>query len=95
MVAIHLKGYINKQGQLEIDLPARIEPGEVEVTIEVASDFLWTEEELASANQTTPMSGAEIVIWLRETGGWEDQNIPDGAAWVEVQRKKHQLHYPE
>lgn len=102
MVAIHLKGQIDENGKLNVDLPEGLSPGEVDITIELPSDDNvhtelrpWADDELAALMNVTPMTGAEIVAWLRETGGWEGQDIPDGATWVEEQRRRYQRNFPE
>lgn len=101
MVAIHIKGHINEQGKLEVELPAGIAPGAVDVTIEIpASSHLpwelqpWTQTELADLMRIEPKSGAEIVALLEQEGGWEDADIADGAAWVEEQRRKRERGLP-
>lgn len=50
-------------------------------------DADWSEDELAELLQIRPMTGAEIVA-AGLTGGWADLDIPDGATWVEEQRRK-------
>lgn len=47
----------------------------------------WTIEEIYQLMQPEPMTGAEIVA-SGLTGGWKDDNITDGAAWVREQRRK-------
>lgn len=91
MVALQLTGRINDKGELEVELPKGIEPGEVQVTIEPITEEMrpWTDEEIAELlTPGTPKTGAEIVAMLDEMGptGWED--VSDGAEWVEEQRRK-------
>lgn len=101
MMAIHLKGQINEQGQLEIELPAGLTPGEVEVTIEMKESSelpwelrRWTDAELVELMRVEPKSGGEIVAQLEQEGGWEDQGISSGADWVEEQRRRNQRDLP-
>ena len=82
MAALRLKGTITEDRQLQVDLPANIPPGEVEIILEFP--FTWTDEERqtfqAETADITPQSGAEIVAWLQslEGGtGWE--SVSDGA----------------
>ena len=87
MVAIHLTGRINNEGKREVSLPQGLTPGQVNVTIEMTDDRdlpwelrPWTAEEVAALMRVEPQSGAEIVAWLEQAGGWEDQGISDSAA---------------
>lgn len=86
-MVIELNGLITEDGELKLDLPSGLPPGEARITIEIPAEPVWTEDELKWALQTTPMTGAEIVE-AGLTGGWEDQGITDGATWVEEQRQK-------
>jgi hypothetical protein len=102
MVTTQLRGRITENGDLEVDLPASLPPGEVQVTLEVSrdEDLLgnrvaipreqrpWTDEELAELMRVEPKTGAEIVEWLQKEGGWEDKGITSGAEWVEELRRK-------
>lgn len=100
MAIFHLKGRITPHGQLEVDLPDGLPPGEIEITIEMSEEQLpwelrpWTDQEIeelmTELSQAHPKTGAEIVAHLDEMGstGWE--HIEDGAAWVADQRRKHQ-----
>jgi hypothetical protein len=87
---IRLRGYITEEGRLEIELPAQIRPGAVEVTIQPVQDMpsIWTEDEIETLLAPQSLkSGAEIADWLMDTEtGWED--VEDGAAWVESRRRK-------
>jgi hypothetical protein len=101
MIEIHLKGQINEQGQLEIELPDGLTPGEVEVTIEMKEPSElpwelrpWTASELADLMRVEPKSGAEIIVQIEQGGGWEDQGITSGADWVEEQRRRNQRDLP-
>jgi hypothetical protein len=100
MVAYHLKGYITENGELKIDLPKDIEPGEVEVSIkpvEVVEEKSETEidpldQELLELLELlkqprTPKTGAEIVEWMQKENIYWDIDV-DGATWVEQQRRK-------
>lgn len=94
MVALHLKGLITEDGQLKVDLPEGITPGEVDITVELAPENVpwelrpWTKEELAELMKPDIKTGAEIVAMLQEMGseGWD--HITDGAEWVREQRRK-------
>lgn len=97
MVLIQLHGRITESGQLELDLPKDLPPGDVQVTIESTvredvpwEDRPWTDEELAELMTITPKTGAEIAKWLEsvESTGWEHIKM-SGAEWVEEQRRKH------
>ena len=58
-----------------------------EMTVGDDAPVEWSDDELAELLTPEPMTGAEIVA-AGLTGGWADQGIPDGAAWVEAQRRK-------
>ncbi len=58
--------------------------GETEYTEDVEP---LTNEEIAEMLRPEPMTGAEIVA-AGLTGGWADLGIPDGAEWVQEQRRK-------
>ena len=82
MATIVIKGTLNPDGTIHIDLPDGWQPGEI--MVELAVEPTFTDEELDQLMQ--PQSGkpaSEI-----ETGGWEDLDIQDGAEWVEQQRRK-------
>ncbi|HVU12985.1 MAG TPA: hypothetical protein VHD90_17020 [Phototrophicaceae bacterium] len=87
MTTLRLTGQITEDGQLEVNLPAGLPVGEVEVVIELPVPA-WTDEEIHEFARPEPMTGAEIVA-AGLTGGWKDEDILDGAAWVEAQRRKH------
>ncbi len=94
MVTVHLTGNITEDGELEIELPAGLPPGKVQVTIEVASqeeisaeERPLTEEEIRELTRIEPKTGEEIVA-AGHTGGWEHYGITDSAAWVEELRYK-------
>lgn len=97
MVTIQLTGRITQEGQLEVDLPKGLQPGEIKVTLEVAVDQKdlpwelrpWTTAELAALSQVEPKTGAEIVAWLEQEGGWDDDGT-SGAEWVERIRHSEQ-----
>lgn len=83
---LELRGRINELGELEIELPGDLPPGDVRVVIEQLTTT-WTDEEIAEATQIKPVTGAEIVA-SGLTGGWEDMQIGDGTAWIQEQRRK-------
>jgi hypothetical protein len=87
MAVIHLNGHITEDGELKLDLPSGLPPGEARITIETPIAPSWTSEEINSALKVEPMTGAEIVA-SGLLGGWEDEGITDSAAWVEEQRRK-------
>jgi hypothetical protein len=99
MVTIHLNGRITEAGELQVDLPEGLPPGDVQVTIEVLqakAEPPLTDEELAELlKPITPKTGAEIAADI-EAGligdGWADIQI-SGAEWVEQQRRKHRKKY--
>jgi hypothetical protein len=78
MVTIHLTGRITEQGELKVDLPEGLPPGDIAVTLELPAE----QEESAR-----PLTGAEIVAWLAENGGWEDDGL-SAEDWVEEVRRK-------
>jgi hypothetical protein len=94
MIPIRLKGRVTESGKLDIELPPGIPVGEVEVTLEVVqSDEVpwefrpWTDEELAELLKPDPKTGADIVEWLQQEGGWPDDDL-SGAEWVERMRRQ-------
>ncbi len=84
---IQLNGRITEKGELEVELPPGLPPGEARVTIEIPLEPAWTPEELDEALKVVPMTGAEIVA-AGLTGGWKDKGITDAAEWVEEQRRR-------
>jgi len=90
VTTIHLVGRITENGQLDIELPAGLPPGEARVTIEIAPESdTWTDEELDELlNAKHPMTGKEIVESGLLVGGLENEGITDSRAWVEEQRRK-------
>lgn len=86
MTTVHLTAEITESGELIVELPSGLPPGKVEIAIEIP-DQMWTDEEIARAMQVEPMTGAEIVA-AGLTGGWKDEDIADGATWVQQQRSK-------
>lgn len=87
MTMIHLNGRITETGELELDLPSGLPPGEARITIEIPTEGGWTPEGIDEALRIIPMTGAQIVE-AGLLGGWEDEGITDGAEWVEEQRRK-------
>jgi hypothetical protein len=88
MLTIRLKGQVTSEGQLLVDLPGDLPPGEVDITIEIPQAAeTFTEEEIAELLTFKPTSGAEVVA-AGLTGGWEHKNITDPVEWVEEQRRK-------
>lgn len=86
METIRLPGRITEDGQLEVELPAGLPSGEVEVAIELPAQS-WSDDELHKLMQPEPLTGSEIVA-AHLTGGWKDGEIDDGAAWVNEQRRR-------
>jgi hypothetical protein len=95
---IHLTGRITDDGRLEVELPANLPPGAVELDLKLTqTDDLpwelrpWTEEEIAELMKPgEPKTGAEIVERIRREGGWEDMGITDSVAWLEEKRRQRQ-----
>lgn len=58
-----------------------------------SSTEAWTDEELRELIDPQPLSGAEIIA-AGLTGTWADEDIVDGAAWVNLQKAKRQHKYP-
>ena len=82
-MVIRLNGRITDTGELEMDLPPGLPSGEAQITIEVPSESSLGLEAL----RIEPMSGKEIVR-AGLLGGWKDEGITDGSAWVEEVRRK-------
>jgi len=87
MTTIHLKGRITDTGELDVEVPDGLPPGEARVTIEVPIPREWSAQELDDVLKVNPMTGAEIVQ-ADLLGGWADQGISDSQAWVEDLRRK-------
>jgi hypothetical protein len=101
MVTLEIKGYVDENGELRARVPEGFPPGEVKIHVvremseqELASgnedleeDAPLTEDEIRELLKPNPKTGAEIAEWLKQSGGW-DKNTPDGATWVEEQRRK-------
>lgn len=88
MLTIQINGQITPSGELKVVLPPGLPPGEVQITLEFKADATWTPEELEELlRPVPPLTGAEIVK-AGLLGGWKDQGIADGAAWVEAQRRR-------
>jgi hypothetical protein len=96
MLTFHLSGRITESGKLDVDLPQGLPAGEVQITLEMpAEDEIpwelrpWTSEELTELSKPNPLTGAEIVAWLKEEGGWEDDGS-SAETWVEAVRRQEQ-----
>lgn len=93
MTVIAVRGRINEQGQLEVNLPAGLPAGEVEVQLvfdaqsSQSEPEQWTAKELEELLRVEPLTGAEIVA-AGLVGGWENKGITDSSEWVEEQRRK-------
>lgn len=88
MLTLHLKGQVTPEGQLLVELPEKLPPGDVDVTINIPdADEQFTPDEIQDLLTFTPTSGADVVA-AGLVGGWEDKNITDPVAWVEEQRRK-------
>ena len=88
MFTLHLKGQVTLDGQLVFELPEKLPPGDVDITIEIQNaDEQFTPEEIKELLTFTPTSGADVVA-AGLVGGWEDKGITDPVAWVEEQRRK-------
>ncbi len=90
MTTIHLVGRITENGQLDVELPAGLPPGEAHVTIEIApAHETWTAQELDELLKAKhPMTGKEIIESGLLVGGLENEGITDSTTWVEEQRRK-------
>lgn len=84
---VKLKGRVTETGILEWALPASLPPGEARITLEITPESVWSPEDLEQALRIEPLTGAEIAK-RGLLGGWADQNLPEGAEWVEIQRQK-------
>jgi hypothetical protein len=94
MTMIRVTGHITKDGKLEVELPAGLPPGEVEVMVQVAThkqavveydDTPFTLEEIAELLIPRPVPTKDII-----TGGWEDVDLGDSAEWVEKIRQQEE-----
>jgi hypothetical protein len=97
MVTIQLTGHITENGELQVELPEGLPPGNVQITIEMPNSVelpwearAWTPEELAQLSSPDPKTGAEIVAWLQEQNDWLDTNGMAGDQWIEAVRRKEQ-----
>jgi len=90
MTTLHLTAHVNEKGELTAKLPVDVLLGEIEITVEVPDESVtWTEEELEELlKPVPPMTGKEIIE-AGLAGGWADEDIVDGATWVEEQRRTH------
>jgi hypothetical protein len=52
-----------------------------------SEEVAWTDEELIALRNSVPMTGAEIVA-AGLLGGWSDEGIEDGAAWVNERKQQ-------
>ncbi|MBC7871801.1 MAG: hypothetical protein H7Y09_13235 [Chitinophagaceae bacterium] len=103
---IHLTGLITADGELKVDLPEGIAPGEVELTLKVThaapqteevDDLPLTDEELAELMKIEPKSGAEALAELAALDAvygnpWANMGIMDSVEWVQEQRRKRREH---
>lgn len=93
MTVIAVRGRINDQGQLEVNLPKGLPVGDVEVQLvfdsQTSQPEQWAAEELEELLRVEPLTGAEIVA-AGLLGGWENKGITDSSEWVEEQRRKRQ-----
>ncbi|HYU32580.1 MAG TPA: hypothetical protein VEW48_10495 [Thermoanaerobaculia bacterium] len=87
MPTISLNGRITEKGELDLELPAGLPPGEARITIEIPIEPGWTPAELDRALEVVPLTGAEIVRG-GFTGSWADQEISDGEGWVRERRHR-------
>lgn len=88
MATIRLTGRITEAGELKVELPTGMPPGEVRVTIEISTDDRpWSLDELEDLLKVEPMTGAQIVE-AGLLGRWGDRGIINSSEWVEEQRRK-------
>lgn len=98
MTIIRLKGNVNPNGELLIQLPTDIPAGEVIVQIEYGQAEnapTWSEEEWheiqAQIAGSFPLSdGAAIVEALAEIDLSDWISIEDSETWLEAQKQKRQ-----
>ncbi len=93
MTTLRIDGYINQDGELEIQIPPDHPVGKVTVTIEpvaATDDTEWTDEELDALLHPpeSNMTNAEIIQMIHDFGptGWD--KITDSEAWVDEQRRR-------
>ena len=90
MTIIHLTGHVNESGELSAQLPIKLPPGQVSITIEIPDkDPTWTDQELEDLLRPIPAMTSREIVEAGLIGGWEDEDIVDGAMWVDEQRYKH------
>jgi hypothetical protein len=82
MLPIRISGRVTADGRLVFTPPAGLPEGEVEITIQAAADEQFTDEEIAEALQSEPLSGTEIIE-QGLTGTWADMAIDDPVAFVD------------
>lgn len=96
MTTLELPGRITETGNLEVQLPAGLPPGDVTVHIDLPgapSDWEqqpWTEQELTDLMQLDPKTGAEIAAMLADMPpvDFVDPQIGDPVEWLQAQRRK-------
>lgn len=98
MTLIQLTGRITAHGKLEVELPVGLPQGEVQVTVELATESTptswngqtWSAYELEQLLIPEPKTGIEIARELKAGllgDGWSHIKV-SGAEWVEDQRRR-------
>src|SRR5579871_5736731 len=98
MTTLKLPGRITETGDLEVQLPVGLPPGEVTVRIDVPDvtpdwdQQPWTEQELTDLMQPDPKTGAEIAAMLANMPplDFADSQIGDPVIWLQAQRRKEE-----
>jgi hypothetical protein len=98
MTTLELRGRINEQGELEIELPTGLPRGEVTVRIDVPGESAswehqsWTEEEIRELMSPKRKTFRELVEWLDAnppTDSWADlRDNEDGADYIHRMRRQ-------
>jgi hypothetical protein len=79
---VKIKGYVDKDGKLNFELPEALEPGEVTITIE-------GEGEGETLPDFEAKTGAEIIA-SGVVGAWAHKNIEDSQAWLDELRLREE-----
>lgn len=86
MTAIHIKGFITPDHQLQLTLPQDAPVGAVEVTIHTLP--MMADSGMTPDLSTHYPTGAEIVAMMQTENLWWDLDIEDSLSWLEEQRRK-------
>jgi hypothetical protein len=80
-------GYITETGELKVKLPETYPIGEVKVTIETVDE---TQNRLTAEEIQTFLTFKAVPADQLIVGGWENQDMPDSALWVERLRRNEE-----